>query len=240
MAGSAARNAGRRLGVVVVVGSLAGGGLLQLIAPYAADADQLAETIRLLAEYRWTAVVLFAVIAAGGLLAYPIMPISVVAGAVYGYAGGWLVGGALVAGMVSGFAAGRWAGFDPDRQPQNPRMARVLSLIENNGAVASALVRFVPGLPFALQNALMGSSGVRMPQFLLGSIPAAFLTNFIWFWLGITGLETVARAQRALENGWIVQLVGVVIGCALFAGAGRRLMSGRRLQSGNDSGTIGE
>ena len=105
-----------------------------------------------------------------GLAFVPLLLLVLLMGMVFGP---WLgplyaLVGALATGTI-GFALGRRIGRRTVERLVGARARRLRSLLQRNGVLAVFLARKVP-LPYTLTNLVLGASGVRLRDFLLGTV----------------------------------------------------------------------
>lgn len=148
---------------------------------------------------------------AGGLLFGPVYGLLLVTAA------GMLSAG-LAYWLARGFAGEetrRWLEHQPWWPPLQPRLAR------HAGPIV-ALMRMLPGLPFAMQNYVLGLSGVPFGTYLawtaVGIVPLGVIT--------VVGTEAVVRSLRQgyLALDLIVVFLGLVLLLAGLLARGRRYL----------------
>ena len=79
---------------------------------------------------------------------------------------------ALIASLSSattGFFIGRWLGLKRIRHLGGARVTQIARALERNGTLAVFLMRKVPA-PFVLSNVVAGASGVRLGDFIIGTV----------------------------------------------------------------------
>jgi len=74
-----------------------------------------------------------------------------------------------VASASTGFGLGRWVGRDRVERLGGSRVRRLHRALERNGTLAVFVLRKVPA-PFMLANIVVGASGVRYRDFLIGTV----------------------------------------------------------------------
>jgi len=171
-----------------------------------------------------------AVAAAFTVLAFVGAPQVVLIAAVVLAFGPWRGAGlAWIATLVSatvGYGVGRWGGAETlSRWAGEGPMAGLVRLVRRRGIASAFLVRLVPTGPFILVNAVLGASGLRLRDFLLGT--ATGIVPKIGLVAGVGhGLVAWVSGQRALAV-WMLVCAGFL---ALF---GRRwVRAGARLWRG--------
>ena len=132
-------------------------------------------------------------------------------------------GGILVAAVAS-YIPGRISPRGWLRGAAGPRLARLLSFVDEHGVLAVVLVRLFPVAPFPLVNFVLGAIRVRFAPFVsgtfLGMLPGMIAATLL--------SEQLAAALEdpSQVNPWIVG--GVVLAVAALAGIGRRVAMRRR------------
>lgn len=114
--------------------------------------------------------ILIAIYIVTGIALFPVVVLIAATGVAFGP---WLGPAyALVASLSSataGFFIGRWLGLKRVRQLGGERVARIACALERNGTLAVFLMRKVPA-PFTLANVVAGASGVRLGDFITGTV----------------------------------------------------------------------
>ncbi len=105
-----------------------------------------------------------------GLLLFPVLALIFMTGLVFGPWLGTLyaLAGSLASAAAS-FGLGRLLGADWTERVLGGRARRIAQSLERNGVLAVFLLRKVPA-PFALVNLVAGTSQIRLPDFLLGTL----------------------------------------------------------------------
>ena len=101
---------------------------------------------------------------------FPVLLLITATGIAFGPLFGpiYAMAGCLASGSV-GFAIGRWLGRRRVEQLGGERVSRLSRAIQRNGTLAVFFVRKVPA-PFTLANIVIGASGVRYRDFLVGTL----------------------------------------------------------------------
>lgn len=115
----------------------------------------------------------------------PRTPVSLACGLLFGP---WLgsavaLGAAVVAAAVT-FVAGRALGRDFVAGHAGPRFARVDAWVSREGLLAVAALRSLPIGPYGLAGYVYGASGVRVRDYVLGTLVAALPSSVSYALLG--------------------------------------------------------
>ena len=127
--------------------------------------------LRTLAEEPWAPLLVIGVYVVGGLMAFPVLLLIAVTAATFGPLLGFLyaAAGSLASAIVT-YAVGLAVGRDLLASVIGPRLKRVQQRIVRGGVVTIAAIRLVPIAPFTIVNLVAGASGIRLGQFLAGTI----------------------------------------------------------------------
>jgi uncharacterized membrane protein YdjX (TVP38/TMEM64 family) len=175
--------------------------------------------------------------AVGSVLALPVWPLTVAAGAAYGaWAGFALALPAGAAGASLAFLAGRtiFRGAVARRVAGSPRLAALDDAVSRQGAFLVLLLRLSPFAPYNVVNYALSASRIGLPAFAGASLLGMAPITFAWAWAGATfgSLEGVAGrppagpAAQVLQWGGLAATVAVVV---LLGWIARRAL-GRRGQ----------
>ena len=106
-----------------------------------------------------------------GALAFPVNILILAAAAAFGPWWGALYSalGALASALVM-YGAGARFGHQPLRRWLGDRWRRALDAVQARGIVAVVGLRLVPVAPFSLVNLAAGASGIRLADFVLGTV----------------------------------------------------------------------
>jgi uncharacterized membrane protein YdjX (TVP38/TMEM64 family) len=122
-------------------------------------------------EHAWFALPgVIVAFAALGFVMVPVMGMVLACGLIFGpwQGSAYALCGAL-ASAISGFAAGRRIGRDALERLLGPRVRKLGDRIAGDGVLAVYVIRKIPA-PFTLVNMVIGASGIRFLDFLLGTI----------------------------------------------------------------------
>jgi uncharacterized membrane protein YdjX (TVP38/TMEM64 family) len=105
-----------------------------------------------------------------GFVMVPVMGMVLACGLIFGPWQGsvYAFSGALASAMA-GFAAGRRVGRDRLERLVGPRVRKLGDRVAGEGVIAVYVIRKIPA-PFTLVNMVIGASGIRFLDFVLGTI----------------------------------------------------------------------
>ena len=105
-----------------------------------------------------------------GLAFVPVLALVAATGVAFGpWLGPVYAMTGCVASASTGFGLGRWVGRQRVQQIGGIRVRRLHQALERNGTLAVFVLRKVPA-PFMLANIVVGASGVRYRDFLIGTV----------------------------------------------------------------------
>jgi uncharacterized membrane protein YdjX (TVP38/TMEM64 family) len=105
-----------------------------------------------------------------GLVFVPVLALVAATGVAFGpWLGPVYAMTGCVASASTGFGLGRWVGRHRIQRIGGSRVRRLHQALERNGTLAVFVLRKVPA-PFMLANIVVGASGVRYRDFLIGTI----------------------------------------------------------------------
>src|SRR5258708_2016227 len=164
------------------------------------------------------------------LLLFPLIPLIVAAGWLYGTWGGALISLApAVACAATAFAAARALGSGAAAQAllTRPRARALADLAAEGGIVTVALLRLSPILPFTPSNAVMGLTTMRLRDVVLGTALGMPPGVLLYCWAG-----SLLPSAEAIEQGEPVHgaVVWVLLAVALAAAGVRGRAARRRLK----------
>ena len=119
----------------------------------------------------WAALLVIGIFLAGGLVAFPIVILIAATAAAFGPWLGFLYAtlGALASALAL-YAIGARFGQSALRSLLGERLDRVRSRIARRGVLAVAAVRVVPVAPFTLVNLALGASGIKLVDYVAGTL----------------------------------------------------------------------
>jgi len=108
--------------------------------------------------------------------------------------------------------AGRWLGFDADREEE-----RLAGWLQRRGALAVVVGRLIPGLRIVM-TLVAGALRLPLPTFALGTLVAGAIWATIYYWLGyLLGSGYQRLAGPGAIPHWLV-LVGLAVAAAAAFG----------------------
>lgn len=167
---SAARASSAALAVRLAV--LGGFVVAVVVAAIVVGAPSTQQVRTIVAGWGWWAEVAFAgLYAVVTLTPLPKTVFTLAAGAVFGLAGGLpsVVAGAL-AGAVAAFFLGRMLGREGVQRFTGARVDRLDELLDRRGLVTVLAARLVPVVPFTAVNYVAGLTGLRLRDFVVGTV----------------------------------------------------------------------
>lgn len=171
-----------------------------------------------LAAHPATPAILLGLIIACGILVAPVSGLVAVTGVLWdplpAFAAAFT---AQMTGGVLGWAAGRRLDVAAlaARHPKRP-VAKATTLIADNPLKASLLMRMVPGVPFALQNGILGAAGVRLAPFLAGSALGVGGAVAVFTLSGAAGAKALRQLESAVDVVWAMQAGLIALGVWLW------------------------
>lgn len=206
----------KRIGWFLVACSLLGTGVIALLHAQMVTPEDAGAWLLAFGEQPATPWLLFLAVAFGGVIVFPVAPAVIFTGAVYGMSGYTIV----LAGLLSACAVGYWIGrrLGADWAQRSPKAKVMADRVVRHGALASMVSRWIPGVPFALQNLLLGASRVPFVTFFLASIIGASGVGLVFLATGAAGAEVMVRLQDSLRFGWVGPAAGFAVGGFLLVG----------------------
>ena len=175
-----------------------------------ANPEAVAEAMRVIAASRWQFAIVLACFLAAGIVVFPMLLLIMACAAVFGPGLGFvysIVG--LLASAALNYALGLWLGREMLKKMLGRRFESARSSLLRRGLVTTAVVRTIPGSPFALLSVAAGASDMRFLDYLAGTA------------IGIMApviAMTVATEQisRLLVEPSAIQIAGLVGVIALW------------------------
>jgi phospholipase D1/2 len=120
---------------------------------------------------KWYALpALIAIYVTLGIALFPVLVLIAATGLAFGpWLGPPYALAASLSSATTGFFIGRWLGLQRIRQLGGGRVTQIARALERNGTLAVFLMRKVPA-PFTLSNVVAGASGVRLGDFIIGTL----------------------------------------------------------------------
>ena len=162
------------------------------------------------------------------LLLFPIIPLIVACGWLYGPWGGVVSLAAAVASAATAFSIARILGRGAAAQAlvTRPRARALSDLAAEGGLITVALVRLSPILPYTPSNAVMGLTPMRLRDLVLGTAAGMAPGIALYSWAGSLLPSAEAIEQGETVHGavvWILLAVAVAAAAILGTAAARRL-----------------
>jgi uncharacterized membrane protein YdjX (TVP38/TMEM64 family) len=179
---------------------------------------QLATELRETAFAPWIVLLVYVL---GSLLMVPLTALIMATALTFGFwqATAYSVLGASLGG-VAGFGLGQWLGHDTVHRLAGSRLRRASELLARGGLLSVVTVRLIPVAPFTIANLMLGASGVRLRDFVLGSV-LALLPGI----LAINLFETNLHAAIADPSWSTFLLVALIpVGAVLLLALLRRAL----------------
>ena len=174
-------------------------------------ASELTASLAAAAPHRtaWYALPAVAVAYIGlGLMFVPVLALVAATGVAFGpWLGPLYAMTGCVASASTGFGLGRWLGRNRVQSIGGPRVTRLHRALERNGTLAVFVLRKVPA-PFMLANIVVGASGVRYRDFLIGTVlgMGALVVALAGFGYRLTRIIDDPSWTEALVAGLILAL----------------------------------
>jgi len=162
------------------------------------------------------------------LLALPLSPITVAAGATYGaLAGAALAAPAIAIASSSSFLVARLITRDPEALAQGEgKVARAVRAIGRGGFRLVVVLRLAPAVPFSILNFAFGATPTPLAHFALGSLVGTAPSQLGYACLGAVLAWPAGPARTWAEAALVVAAVLMSLGS--LAGAAAILRRGGR------------
>lgn len=196
------------LRLVLLVGAVTAGGLVAW-SVLGDDLEVVRSSVR--AAGAWGAVVFVVLHVVLSLVPVPRSLLAVVAGALFGVAGGIAlsyVGSVLSAATT--FALGRRLGREAVTRLAGARAARVDRLLREQGFLAVVLARLTPVAPFVVTSYGAGMSAVRTRDYALGSLAGLVPGSVAWATVGASA-DADARTLQVAGSVTVLLLVTALV-----------------------------
>jgi uncharacterized membrane protein YdjX (TVP38/TMEM64 family) len=162
------------------------------------------------------------------LLLFPVIPLIVACGWLYGLWGAIISLAAAAASAATSFSIARALGRAAAAQAllERPKMRALADLAAEGGLVTVALVRLSPILPYTPSNAVLGLTPLRLRHLVIGTAIGMAPGTLLYSWAG-----SLLPSVEAIEHGeavhgslvWILFVVALGAAGVLGAWAARRL-----------------
>jgi uncharacterized membrane protein YdjX (TVP38/TMEM64 family) len=176
----------------------------------------------------WGALATGAAVYALTLFLFPLIPLIVACGWLYGVKGTLLSLPAAVASAVTSFSIARALGKSAAARAllESPRAAALADLAAEGGLKTVALVRLAPILPFTPANAVLGLTEMRLRDIAAGTFLGMAPGIVLYSWAGslLPSAEAI-ESGAPLHAGFVWALFAVAFAAAAILGiaAARRL-----------------
>lgn len=156
--------------------------------------------------------IVLAIFLAGGLIAFPVTVLIAATAATFGPWLGFLYAacGALASALLTYFV-GAFLGRDVLRNWMGPRLTRIRERIVRQGVLAIAAIRMVPIAPFTLVNMVAGASGIRLFDYVAGTMLGLLPGLIVMSALG-TQIARIIASPSAIELALFVLCIVAWIG----------------------------
>jgi uncharacterized membrane protein YdjX (TVP38/TMEM64 family) len=168
------------------------------------------------------------------LLLFPVIPLVIASGWLFGPWGALVALPPAVASAATAFLAARALGRGATARAllTHPRARTLADLAEEGGTWTVALVRISPLLPFTPGNAVMGLSGLRLRHLVAGTILGMAPGMALYAWAGslLPNAEGLEQGEEVLQGPlvWIMLLVSFAAAALAGLAAARRLRAAAR------------
>jgi uncharacterized membrane protein YdjX (TVP38/TMEM64 family) len=153
------------LGVVLLVLAWALTPLSSLANPEAVSAAMTA-----ISTSPWRFAIVLGCYVGAGLVIFPVTLLMVACAAVFGPLSGMAYSSAgLLASAALNYAIGAWLGREAALNLLGPRLGSARIALMRRGFITVAVVRAIPGSPFALFGFAAGTSGIRFLDYFFGT-----------------------------------------------------------------------
>ena len=163
------------------------------------------------------------------LLLFPIIPLVIACGWLYGPWAAVLSLAAAVASAMTAFSIARAVAGGAAAQAllERPKARALADLAAEGGAVTVALIRISPVLPFTPANAVLGLTPMRLRDLAAGTALGMAPGTVLYSWAG-----SLLPSAEAIEQGEAIQgtLVWILLAAALIAAAILGTAAARRLR----------
>ena len=154
-----------------------------------------------------------------GCVAFPVIILILVTGAVFGPWLGMAYAAAGVAASAAVFyALGAWLGSEQLRRVAGRRWPRLSQWLKRRGLLAVVALRVLPMAPFSVVNLAIGASGIGVVDFALGTLigmaPGLVAMSFVG-----DRIVEIVRNPSAGQLPWLALAVGAWIAAAFGAQA---------------------
>lgn len=147
-----------------------------------ANPEAVAGAMAVISASPWRFAIVLGCFLGAGLVVFPMVLLIIACAAVFGPALGLVYSSTgLLASAALNYAIGMWLGRGVLLNWLGPRFDAMRSALMRRGLITTAVVRTIPGSPFALVSVAAGASDIRFLDYLIGTaigivVPVVLLT----------------------------------------------------------------
>jgi uncharacterized membrane protein YdjX (TVP38/TMEM64 family) len=147
-----------------------------------ANPEAVAAAMAVISASPWRFAIVLGCFLGAGLVVFPMLLLIIACAAVFGPALGLVYSSAgLLASAALNYAIGKWLGREMLLNALGPRFDSTRSALTRRGLTTTAIVRTIPGSPFALVSVAAGASDIRFLDYFIGTaigimVPVILLT----------------------------------------------------------------
>jgi uncharacterized membrane protein YdjX (TVP38/TMEM64 family) len=147
-----------------------------------ANPEAVAAAMTVVAASPWQFAIVLGCFLGAGLVIFPVLLLIMACAAVFGPVWGFVYSSAgLLASAALNYAIGAWLGREVVLGKLGRRFDATRSALMRRGLVTTAVVRAIPGSPFALISVAAGASAIRFRDYLIGTaigimVPVVLMT----------------------------------------------------------------
>ena len=147
-----------------------------------ANPEAVAAAMAVISASPWRFAIVLGCFLGAGLVVFPMLLLIIACAAVFGPVLGFVYSSAgLLASAALNYAIGAWLGREVLLNKLGRRFDSTRSALMQRGLITTAVVRAIPGSPFALVSVAAGASDIRFLDYLIGTaigimVPVVLLT----------------------------------------------------------------
>ncbi len=173
-----------------------------------ANPEAVAGAMAVVLASRWQFAIVLGCFLVAGLVVFPMLLLIMACAAVFGPGLGFVYSTAgLLASAALNYAIGQWLGREILNRMLGRRFESARSSIIRRGLVTTAVVRTIPGSPFALVSVAAGASDIRFLDYLLGTA-IGIMAPVIAMTVAAEQITRLLTEPSALQ---FAMLVGVIV-----------------------------
>lgn len=196
-------------------------GALGIVTP-----DKIGRWLATTRGHPWAPAVVVGAFLIAGVVVFPIHGVVLATATVFG---GWTgfaysAVGVFFSGWIPYFV-GAWLGRDAIARNFGPRVQAVLRVAKERGVLVVVGVRIVPAAPGTLTNLALGASGIRFPDFIVGTLVGMMPGLIVMSLMGdriVAFLQTPSLSDVVLLALCLGAYGAVVIGAQILVSRWRR------------------